>query len=165
MKIFSRMLSPLTSKAYAQGVAEGRQMGRVERDKTNTESLASKIGHPVIVIPNEWTNPVIGFGHSIMTIGTSEVLVVKDYLTMEERFGGGVRLDFSEQRLEVVLSLDPYQLWAITAHNTVRHEDFDKPRTGERWSRERILSELHNNGFFEQWRQYKSTASSPHEQP
>lgn len=53
--------------------------------------------------------------------------------------------------LDVVLTLDPYQLWAITAHNAVGNEDFDKPKSGERWSKEQITSRLHESGFFQRF--------------
>lgn len=62
-----------------------------------------------------------------MEVGSSSLLVVKNYLSMERVVCGGVRMDFSLQRLEVVLSLDPYQLWAITAHNAVGYSDMNTP--------------------------------------
>ena len=155
MKLLDQLAVPLTAKAHAQGVREGRRLEHLESQQRRGDIermlLASQIGRPVIVVPNEWDNPVIGFGDSIMEVGSSQVLVVKNYLSMEKVVCGGVRMDFSMQRLEVALALNPYQLWAITAHNSVGHHDFDKPKSGERWDRERILEALHRNGFFERW--------------
>ena len=57
---------------------------------------------------------------------------------------------------EIALSLDPFQLWAITAHNAVGHEDFTKPKSGQRWDRQAILDALERHGFFERWRDFKA---------
>ena len=148
--IFSRT----PQKSYEQGVIDERSAAQARRAQFHHEELSRCINAPVIIVPNEWDNPVIGFGASIMEVGSSSVLVVKNYLSMEEVVCGGVRMDFSLQRLEVALTLDPYQLWAITAHNSVGHSDFDKPKSGQRWSREKILSTLTENGFFKRWEKF-----------
>lgn len=162
MKLLDRLVASLTAKAHAQGVREGRRLGHLESQQRRGEMermlLASQIGRPVIVVPNEWDNPVIGFGDSIMEVGSSQVLVVENYLTMEKVVCGGVRMDFSMQRLEVALALDPYQLWAITAHNSVGHHDFDKPKSGVRWDRHQIIAALHQHGFFNRWQAFDSDA-------
>lgn len=151
-------------QAYQQGVAEGRRAqsseAQARRDEFRRIELEAYIGTPVIIVPNEWDNPVIGFGKSIAAIGSSAILVVQNYLTMQDTWCGGVRMDFSEQRLEIALSLDPYQLWAITAHNAVGHENFDKPKSGQRWGRQRILDALTANGFFQRWEDFKAQQSA-----
>lgn len=159
MEILQRLLPSVFKAIHDRGVEEGRRLGHRQaldrHQEIRRQELADQVGRPVIVVPNEWDNPVIGFGHSIMEVGSSQVLVVEDYLTMEQVWCGGVRMDFSEQRLEVALTLDPYQLWAITAHNCGGHEDFHKPRSGQRWGRQRIMDTLEKNGFFERWRAFK----------
>ena len=162
------MLTPFfkarTDLARSQGIQEGRRVEREERSRRYDEikrlEVERMVGAPVIVVPNEWANPVIGFGVSVMTVGRSSLLVIRDYLAMEEVWCGGVQMDFSEQRLEVALSLDPFQLWAITAHNSVDHHDFEKAKTGERWERQRILDTLHANGFFERWNEFRQSLDS-----
>lgn len=146
--------------AYEQGVRDGRQAqadkDRMRREALDRMAMVARLGAPVIVVPNEWDNPVIGFGHDLMTIGSSTVLVVKNYVTDALVWCGGVTMDFSEQRLEIALSLDPFQLWAITAHNAVGHEDFTKPKSSQRWDRQAILDALERHGFFERWRDFKA---------
>lgn len=129
------------------------------RSDFRAQELAWHLNKPVIVVPNEWANPVVGFGKTIVPVGRSNVLVVENYITQEEVWCGGVRLDFSKQRLDICLTLDPYQLWAITAHNAVGFEDFNKPKSGERWSKERILAALESNGFFRRWQAFKANQS------
>lgn len=146
--------------AYQQGVRDGRNAQadkeRMRREAFERAEMMARVGAPVIVVPNEWDNPIIGFGHDLMPVGGATVLVVKNYVSNSLVWCGGVTMDFSEQRLEVVLNLDPFQLWAITAHNAVGHEDFIKPKSGTRWERQAILDALERHGFFERWRDFKA---------
>jgi hypothetical protein len=155
--LFRRKTQTVT---HASGVLEGRQAQREEERLSRTQfrqqELLLLLSRPLIIVPNEWCNPVIGFGKDVVPVGQSNVLVVQDYLSMEDVICEGVRMDFSDQRLEIVLTLDPYQLWAITAHNSVGNENFNKPKSGVRWTREIILQALENNGFFERWTAYRN---------
>ena len=162
------MFVPWCTKARAAAFAEGKRLGRLEADAENTArdndvrriECAQLIGAPVIVVPNEWTNPIIGFGHSIMMVGRSPVLVIDDGVTGTMMTCGGVKMDYSDQRLEIVLGLNPYELWAITAHNAVGHNDYDKPKTGTRSSAEDIRAALDRNGFFVRWREFQGRLRS-----
>jgi len=157
------MLSFLSRKTrqavHALGVREGRaQQHREDLDRRESYrkvEMERHIGAPVIVVPNEWDNPIIGFGKCLQQVGHSWILVIDNYVTSEEVFCGGVMMDFSDQRLEIVLALDPFQLWAITAHNSVGYEDFSKPKSCERWERQTILHALEKNGFFIRWAEFK----------
>lgn len=116
--------------------------------------VASCVGAPVIIVPNEWGNPVVGFGKEIMEIGSSAVLVVENYLTGEDVVCGGVRMDYSRQKLEALLKLDPYERWAVLAVNTVGHENYDKPKSGKAWGKEQIIDKLESSGFFNRVREF-----------
>lgn len=146
-------------QAHARGVQEGRRLQRdddwARRQAFEDQELAAAIGTPVIVVPNEWDNPIIGFGERLEDLGHSRVLLVHNYVTNQLSWCGGSMMCFSAQRLEIVLGLDPFQLWAITARHTVGHEDFTKPKTAERWSNERILASLEAHGFFARWQAFK----------
>lgn len=142
-------------KTWEQGYEEGRRDGVREvserHDQYRRKNLEMKVGTPLIVVPNEWSNPVIGFGKEIINIGMSPVLVIDNYLTGKEVICGGVMMAFSRQKLDVILRLDPYELWAITAHNTVGCEEFTKPKSEERWEPQAILDKLEESGFFERF--------------
>lgn len=146
--------------SYQQGLALGRREALEEhlhrREAFDRLEKQQRVGSPLLVIPNEWDNPIVGFGHSVQDLGHSCLLIVTNYLTMEEVWCGGVVMGFSNQRLEAALALDPFQLWALCAHHAVGHEDVDKPKTGERWDRARILDTLERNGFFERWQAFQA---------
>lgn len=120
------------------------------------------VGKPIIVVSNEWSNPIIGFGKEVQLVSKAQtpILVVEDVLSGEDRLCMGIIMDFSMQKLDVVLMLDPYQLWAIVAHNAVGNEDFEKIKSGVRWSRHEIMSRLHENGFFQRWERFQNVQNS-----
>lgn len=158
MKLFG-FLDKIKQQAYQLGYAKGRHDESVDqtarRDEFYRVEKEFMVGKPVIAVPNEWTNPVIGFVSHVDYIGHSPVLWIDDEIRGEKRTCGGVIMGFSYQRLDMALTLDPYQLWAITAHNSVDFGDFEKPHSGERWSKEKIMDKLREGDFFERWEAFE----------
>lgn len=156
---FSQWKNRIKQQAYQQGVAEGQREARnraaEERGDYQRKLLEVQVGTPLIRVPNEWDNPVIGFGRRIDMIGNSPILVIHDYISNTDTIGGGVCFDFSEQKLEILLRLDPFEAWAFLAHNNVGHHNYDKNRTGVRDSADDILKKLRYNGFFDRWEEFK----------
>ena len=156
---FSRWKNRFEQQAYQQGVAEGQRVARnraaEEREDYQRKLMEMQVGTPLIRIPNEWDNPVIGFGRRIEMVGNSPILVIHDYVRNSHIMGGGVCFDFSEQKLDILLRLDPFEAWAFLAHNHVGHHNYDKNRTGVRDSADEILRKLRYNGFFERWEEFK----------
>lgn len=146
-------LSSIKQEAFREGVRVGRAQ---EQQEANERKDAFRrieqeywLNTPVIIVPNEWTDPIIGFVSRVECVGKSTALVVFDELRQKEMMCGGVLMGYSNQRLQVALDLDPYQLWAITAHNNVDFGDFDKPKSGVRQNKKDILRQLDASGFFE----------------
>lgn len=150
-------------RIYQQGMTAGkmeaqeaaREKAIADRKHFDLIQLQMMVGAPVIRVSNEWENPTIGFGHSIADFGHSQVLVIEDYVSGRQLLGGGVCFDFSEQKLETLLRLDPYEAWAFLAHNSVGHHHFDKPHSGHRDTAPDLLEKLTKNGFFERWEKFK----------
>ena len=154
-------ISQIKKNAYNAGVIAGRneqhRQDIAERQHIRHLEMLSEVGNPLIIVPNEWSNPIIGFGEAVEIIGNTHTLIVKDYISMENTWCGGIQMHFSEQRLNTVLELDPYELWAITATNSYGFDDYDKAKTDERWSRDRIMQALETNGFFKRWEAFKQS--------
>lgn len=158
------ILTKMFKKEYEKGVTAGRKSARDEERNSRREIeeivLRDMIGHPVIVVTNEWGNPIVGIAKRIeyMTKAQNPVLVYENFLSeeKEEVICGGVSMFFSDQRLNTALTLNPFELWAICATNSHGHGDFDKPKREERWSKERCHEVLHKNGFFEYWEKFKA---------
>lgn len=146
-------------RAYQKGISEGlgraQQQAMDERNNFLRIEMNMQIGTPLIRVPNEWENPVIGFGQRVEVIGNSPVLVIHDYVRNTETIGGGVCFDFSEQKLDILLRLNPFEAWAFLAHNSVGHHNYEKNRSGVRDNAADILKKLHDNGFFARWEEFK----------
>lgn len=163
LPFFKQWKSKIQKDAFAAGIVEAQRQAQEDAQRQVYERRAqfekiqmqSQIGTPLIRIPNEWANPTIGFGESIMDYGHSQVLVIRDYVSNELRVGGGICFDFSEQKMEALLRLDPFEAWALMAHNNVGHEHFDKKHTGHRNTAQEIRAMLEQNGFFERWKQFQ----------
>lgn len=161
MRSFFKMFQNMKDKAFSAGQNFGYQKAEEDQQKNRERfqqvEMDMLLGAPLIIAPNEWCNPVVGFGKSIQMVGNSPMLIVENYLsdTVTDTWCGGVKMSFSDQRLDIALSLDPYQLWAITAHNAHGYGDFDKPKSGVRWDKEKCMEVLKDNGFFERWNAFK----------
>lgn len=144
-------------RGYQQGRADEHDDQMAQRQHYRRVDMDIMIGKPVILVPNEWCDPIIGFVVRVeqFNSNSSPMAVVQDELSGEERVCGGVMMGYSNQRLQMALDLDPYQLWAITAHNAHEGGDFDKPKSGVRSSKEAIMAKLESTGFFARWEAFE----------
>lgn len=155
----------LKKRAYDIGHSAGYRVGYYaghnkaisddERRKRECEhlELQSLVGAPVIFIPNEWTNPIIGFGvriESITRAGQS-MLLVDDCISGKERTSLGGWFRFSEQKLIALSKLDPFERWAIHSNNATGHELFDKPHTGTALMGQALVSKVMESPFWAKW--------------
>lgn len=104
------------------------------------------IGRPVIYVPNEWDNIVVGFCKHIDT-EKGVVTFVQDYVEERDTFFLGFPYFYTRQRLDALLKLDPFERCSII----YRHhggDKFDKVKTGNPLSREATYERLHDSGFF-----------------
>lgn len=157
---FRKMKENEFNSGFNAGYTKAREEVTQSRESFRLVEMQMAVGTPVIVVPNEWDNPVVGFAKRIETTGRDgniRMLVIDNYLSEEikEVICGGVQMNYSDQRLDVALSLDPYQLWAITAHGSHGFGDFDKPKSGVRWDKGKCMEVLKKNGFFEKWETFQ----------
>lgn len=106
-------------KQFNSGVFEGEKneilRSRDLRSKTKFFEVEQRLGTPVIVVTNEWSDPVIGFVTDATTLGTGEAPfpVVTDAVTDEPLICFGHLVNFSESTLKALLSLNPYEQWEL----------------------------------------------------
>lgn len=140
---------------FSAGIRQAQEQAIDHRRAFCLTEMKAQIGAPLIRVPNEWDNPVIGFGQRVEVIGHSPVLVIRDYVRNADTMGGGVCFDFSEQKLDILLRLNPFEAWAFLAHNSVGHHNYEKNHSGVRDSADDILKKLRDNGFFTRWEEFK----------
>lgn len=150
-KMFTNQIESLISKAKRQGAEEEREYRSKQRQDCTFSELEMMIGKPVIYIPNEWCNPIIGFGKCIdfITKAKTPVLIVEDYITGEDKLILSVPFYFSEQRFNAFAKLDPFELCSIVFKNSAWMEPFEKEKSGTFDGYDVLLEKLKKTDFFE----------------
>lgn len=107
------------------------------------------IGKPVIFIPNEWEEMVVGIVEEIDTSKYSPIVTVFDYISNEHRTFIGFPFAYNTQRLHAFLKLDPYERFSIVYGRNFPDVQ-RKPKLKEHISHE--LTMLRKHGFFKKLR-------------
>ena len=123
--------------------------------KQESELTYSKhlIGHPVICVSNEWKNPVIGFVTEIKLVSKAlcPLPVIYDELTGTSLICFGVVYEYTEQRMNALLTLDPFERWSLMikySHDTFSQDKYlteDKPKLMSLYE---VRDHLYEKGFF-----------------
>lgn len=153
-----KFIERIRSKAFQQGQEKARRSFEEHRLATQRQDMERFVGMPVILITNEWENPVIGVGQSVESFGENQLFLlwIKDYLTGDLVTGTGPLMAYTPQRLNAILSLDPFQLWSLTGQLDQCCTEYDKAHSGERWTEDEILETLHISGFLRFYQDYLS---------
>ena len=116
------------------------------QEAINYIEMETHVGKPIIVIGNNWDNPLIGVGIKIdlITQGNCPILVVKDYITDQEYITFGKIFHYTQQRFEAIMKLDPNERWALISDN--RHPNTNQP-TDVLLTKEEIMEILIENNF------------------
>lgn len=106
------------SKGYLKGLDEAKKIYEATREYRR-ETLFS-VGNKVIVIPNEWSDPLVGFIEGFLETknGPSDVPVVKDLLTDKLYNAFGLVIPYSPEILEALLKLDPFERYSLATSQT-----------------------------------------------
>lgn len=110
------------------------------------------VGKPVICISNEWETPIIGLATRIDFISQAQnpVLCVLNYLDVKEYLVLGKTFFFTTQRFDALFKLSPFELCSFI-YGRYLQEDFDKEKSGELLTKEKVVNLLDVNGFYEQF--------------
>lgn len=97
------------------------------REESRRITAEFSVGTPVICISNEWEDPVIGFVSHIeyITKARNPVPVVMDYLSGQELMVMGAVYDFTRQRLDAFMRLNPYERWSMVQKMGFEHHGKD----------------------------------------
>lgn len=97
-------------------VTEHEQCFKAERWKNQFAELEYLVGKPVIVLSNEWKDPIIGtvlrhetFDHAFATLWP----VVFDELTQQEYLTFGSVCHYSEELVRAIEKLTPSEAWVL----------------------------------------------------
>lgn len=141
---------------HGAGYAEGEVTARKRREECQLIELRAMVGAPVICLPNEWDNPIIGFGNRIEFIANASqpILMVDDCIRGTERTSFGGWFLFSEQKLHALAKLDPYERWVVHSKYATGHELYDKPRIADALMGEALVSKVMESPFWAKWLEF-----------
>lgn len=151
-KLFKRFFnSDIDALLNARENSVRREITKLRED-TNLISMQQLVGKPVIVISNEWDNPIVGIASRIefITLGKCPILIVKNYIDGIEYMTFGKVFAFSSQKLRAVFKLSPFELCSLIYYQYA-HVEFNKDIRHELIDYETVLSKLTANGFFSQF--------------
>lgn len=148
---FKKKIKSSYNQGFSDGIIHQKTHDLAEKSKIKQFEVEQYVGKKVIAFSNEWENPIIGVGHHIeyITQSNSPVLVIQDYVENRKIYSLGIIKFYTEQKLNAILSLDPFSLIALVYHCYDTPEKFETIKRGERWENEKILKALKDNGFFD----------------
>lgn len=150
-KLFVKEITSLQNEAYNKGYDSRMNQTTKDKQESILFEMQEMLGKPVICVSNEWENPVIGFAQEIIYITKENqpMLVIKDYLTMEENMSFGKVFSYTEQRFKALFKLDPFERCSLIYTNFYSEEEFVKNKIGVSNSLEEVVETLTKNGFYE----------------
>lgn len=118
------------------------------RMKYKELEFISYLNKKVIVVSNEWENPVIGKVKEIQYVSLAKVptFVVHDYITGEECLVFGKVFHYTDQKFEAIMKLTPFELCSLLYSDI--ETEYIKSKKEERKTKEELKEILIKNGFY-----------------
>lgn len=115
----------------------------------NEKSIRSLIGKPVLVVSNNWEDPVIGqvIGVEFITAANEPVPVVFDYITQKELICLGHVQPCTREKLPMFISMTPSQRWYMMADRASFSKFGPTENTPPLLSEHEIIEKLGKTGF------------------
>lgn len=151
--IFSEEINAEKSNSFRAGMEEQRTSSFKSQSEIKKVEVEMMIGKPVIYVSNEWNDPIVGFGIGTIDIGSSCVLVIKDYISGTELTVMSMAHNYSETLLNAILKLNPFE----TASLVYRNHDwsYEHKKYGEYSGKESLEEKLRASGFFNDLKKYE----------
>lgn len=140
------------------GIYEERVRAAEERAKIQRFTQEQWINKEVIIISNEWEDPLIGTMIGLEDFGRNEAhLIVMNALTDETVISFGKVIPFSTDNLKAVVQMTPWVRWEIMTGQKIHSA---APENVYLKSFQQLMVELDEKGFFGLETNQTSTSSS-----
>ncbi len=155
LKWLKNDINEMTTEAFNKGQVSQKIMETQRRAEFSRIENKEMIGKPVIILVNEWTNPVVGelvACHYKDENSYSPLYEVRNYLTNESSFSLSKPMAFSMQKLHALGKIAPDEIVALFYEGKDRFYTYRKNReenfyTGfDDW-----MEKLSVNGFFDKF--------------
>lgn len=166
-KLFPKTLKELIADETFVALNKAEKERNEERFKINLFELEQmKKNGAVILMCNEWENPMVGDIVSIEVaneLGYSFMLGIYDYLTKEVRYTTNKPLPFTMQKLKAVDKLNPDDICALFYEGKYLNKEVYKKQYSEYREKNIVrtnfsdwVERLEKNGFFKKYTNIKA---------
>ena len=159
-------LKAIKDKYFTKGFVEGKLFAQKEREGENfkiksfeAESLKNNV---VIILNNEWYNPIVGEIKEVNTKKGSVLYTVYDYLSGETSVGVNTPIPFTMQKLQAINNLTPDDIVALFFEGKNSKKEVYKNQAVissdevfKRTDYNDWMEKLNENKFFEKYPEYK----------
>lgn len=166
MKFLSNEVNTIKNKAFTEGQTFSKNEERTNRANFSRVEAEMFIGKPVIILVNEWKNPVVGelvATHFKDENTTSPLYEVHNYITGEKTFSLQKPFAFSMQKLYAIAKLTPDEAASLFHEGKDRNYTYRKHKTyGKKMEElsdfftgvEDWMEKLEKYGFFEKFAKF-----------
>lgn len=130
-------------------LTKSRDELRAKNKAINEKSIRSLIGKPVLVVSNNWEDPVIGqvIGVEFITAANEPVPVVFDYIRQEKFICFGHVQPCTREKLPMFISMTPSQRWYMMADRASFSKFEPTENTPPLLTEHEIIEKLGKTGF------------------
>ncbi len=161
LKVINKPIMEAENKGKILGRLEFEEERKKENMKINMFEIEKHIGkNPVIVLSNEWCNPIVADIKSVV-YENGVVYEVFDYITGETMFGSNTVMPFTIQKLKIVEKLTPDDICAIFFEGKFSGNEIYKKQSTlieqqfHRTNYDDWIKKMKENGFFDKYPQYQ----------
>lgn len=122
-------------------------------DKSLPDTIQVLINKPVISVPDEWSDIIIG----ICTDYKDGLFVIRDFISGEELEVNYKTYVFTEQRFQCVLKVDRFDLCSLIYPEQCVEEEFKRDKNIYLLKPHEVNTKLRTNGFWEVLLEYKQS--------
>lgn len=163
LKLLSKDIEKMTTVAFNNGQMTEKMQDRQNRAKFARIAIEDMIGKPVIILVNEWSNPVVGeliAAHFKNEDSIHPLYEVQNYITGEATCSLCAPLAFSMQKLQALGKMDPDEMVALFHEGKDRFYTYHKHPTYGKNPEELEnfytnfddwMEKLTKNGFFDKF--------------
>jgi hypothetical protein len=157
--IFSKDIAASNEKSAKLAVEKYKEEQKGLKKIFKNFEFTEMIGKPIIWLPNEWDNPVIGFVVDLTSVSASEqpAMLVHDYVRNESIVVMSGYHAYTQQTFDALMKLDPFEYCSIHYKKGSNFKPFKKEITQTRNSPDEIVELLKNNGFYEKVTEFEKT--------
>lgn len=146
-KFFKKTFEQIINAGICRGIGDERERQFMQRFQSRYFEQELLVGKKVIIVSNEWEDPLVGTVVGLETFGRNEAhLIVENAITHEVVISFGRVVPFSLEILTALTAMSPWVRWEILTDQKIER---DPPDQLELKTIDQFIYELEQNQFFD----------------